>query len=524
MTSPSRPTLRQSVALVWRTLRSMRTALILLLMLALASVAGSLIPQLPNTPDRVREYIAEHELLGRFYLEAGLFDVFGSWWFVLITTLLFVSLVACLFPRTRAMVRALRQRPIHARELDAFPLYRELEVDAPPHMAAEGAYRILRRRGFRVSLDGSAVAAEKGVLREVGSLAFHWAFILLLLGVVVGKGTGYAGQAVLYEGETWIDAAANYDGRVRTGRFFGGEFSGTRLTLVDYADRFRQSGLPMDFRSTVRAADADGRPLGTEEIRVNHPFRVGDLRVFQFGFGWAPTVEILQGGEVIAGSAPIELDQDPAPEGVSQLAMPWRGTIKLAGLEPQMAVDLELWPDGRALLARLEDPGAPPQAMVTQFQPVIRYRVWQGELSDLSTHTLDTRFLEAVPGAGGLLFGREANGLLEGSTAPAGWPRDLTVRFADLRQYSVLQVTRDRGVPVVLLAAILILVGLLPALYSSRRKVWVRAEPGERGTVLKIGGLALQRRVQFDEEFERVVGRLARDVGGASEPEKVASR
>ena len=32
----SRVTLRQSLALVWRTLRSMRTALILLLMLALA--------------------------------------------------------------------------------------------------------------------------------------------------------------------------------------------------------------------------------------------------------------------------------------------------------------------------------------------------------------------------------------------------------------------------------------------------------------------------------------------------------
>ena len=46
-------TLRQSVALVWRTLRSMRTALILLLLLALASVAGSLIPQWPNSPERV---------------------------------------------------------------------------------------------------------------------------------------------------------------------------------------------------------------------------------------------------------------------------------------------------------------------------------------------------------------------------------------------------------------------------------------------------------------------------------------
>jgi len=523
MNTSHRPTLRQSIAVVWRSLRSMRTALILLLLLALASVAGSFIPQLPNTPDRVRQFLADHEVLGRFYLRAGLFDVFGSWWFVLITVLLFVSLIACLIPRTRAAIRAVRQRPVQARELDAFPMFRVLVTDADPKAAAEAARRVLRRRGFRVAREGTSVAAEKGLAREVGSLAFHWAFILLLVGVIVGKGTGYAGSAVLYEGETWIDAQANYDGQVRTGRFFGGDYSGLRLRLVDYEDAFRRSGQPMDFRSTVEVTEAGGRSLGTSVIRVNDPLRVGDLRVFQFGFGWAPIVEVASGGEVIAGSDPIELDRDPAPEGVSPLSMPWRGTIKLPGYEPQMAIDLELWPDGRALLARLEDPLARP-AMVQEFQPILRYRVWQGQLADLSPHSLDTRFLQPVPGADGLIAGGEEADLLEEATGvPPSWPSDLTIRFADLREYSVLQVTRDRGVPVVLLAAILILVGLLPALYSSRRKLWVRAEPGVRGTVMKVGGFALQRREQFEDEFQRVVADLRR-VGRAPEPEPVGSR
>ncbi len=75
--STNRLTLRQSVALVWRTLRSMRTALILLLLLALASVAGSLIPQWPNSPERVAQYRLDHGLWGQFLERAGLFDVFG---------------------------------------------------------------------------------------------------------------------------------------------------------------------------------------------------------------------------------------------------------------------------------------------------------------------------------------------------------------------------------------------------------------------------------------------------------------
>ena len=65
--STNRLTLRQSLALVWRTLRSMRTALILLLLLALASVAGSLIPQWPNSPERVAQYQLDHDPLPRFF-------------------------------------------------------------------------------------------------------------------------------------------------------------------------------------------------------------------------------------------------------------------------------------------------------------------------------------------------------------------------------------------------------------------------------------------------------------------------
>ncbi len=98
---------------------------------------------------------------------------------------------------------------------------------------------------------------------------------------------------------------------------------------------------------------------------------------------------------------------------------------------------------------------------------------------------------------------------LEDGATPTG----LTISFPELRQYSVLQVSRDRGVPLVLFAAILVLLGLLPALYTSRRKVWVRAEPNGNGTVLKVGGFALQRKPQFDEEFSKLVEAMARAAG-----------
>jgi cytochrome c biogenesis protein len=513
-----RPSLGRSFALVWRTLRSMRTALILLLLIALASVAGSLLPQWPNTPERVLEYRSDHPLWGGFFERAGLFDVFGSWWFVLLVVLLFVSLVACLIPRTRALWRALRTPPMQAREIDAFPRYEERVIAASAETTVEAARRTLRRRGYRVARDPDrpALAAEKGLAREVGSLAFHWAFILLLAGVLYGKGTGFSGFAVVVEGQTWIDAQANYDGQIRAGRFFGGGHTGVGVHLNDFRSDFRRTGQPMDFVSDVELINPDGTPLRREDIRVNHPASVEGVSIYQINYGWAPVIEIREGGEV-AASGPVVMDRDPAPDGVPELAMPWRGIVKLPGGEAagaDRAIELELWPDSRALAALLE--GGGPQAMLVEFDPIIRFTVWEGPLTDLATTRLDTTLMEEVS-SGILGAGRTAD-LADGAMLDAGTEgSSSTISFPALRQYSVFQVSRDAGVPLVLAAAILILVGLVPALYSARRKVWVHVDPSDGGSRLQVGGLALQRKPQFDEEFARLVeGIVAAAAGAAS--------
>jgi cytochrome c biogenesis protein len=502
MTTPSRPTVRRSVALVWRTLRSMRTALILLLILAVAATIGSLLPQIPNSPERVGRYLHDHGAWGTLLFRAGAFDVYGSWWFALITALLFVSLAACLFPRTRALIRAVRQRPVHARELDGFRHHAELRVDADPGEVAAGAARFLRRKRFRVARDGEGVAAEKGVLREVGSLLFHWAFFLLLMGVIVGKGTGFTGRAVITEGESWVDAELNYAGEIRPGRYFGGGHTGLAIELLDFDDRYRRSGLPIDFVSRVRFLDREGASLGTEEIRVNHPASREGLRIFQEGFGWAPVVTAALDGDPL-WSSPIEMTRDDAPEGVPATAMPWRGAIKLTTPEPDVMITLELWPDYRAF-ANLQLTGQP-TPMLVRFDPYIRYSVYVGRILDPARSSMDTSGLRRVA-RGDLHAAGDGRTDLPGVGA-------LTLAFPELRQYSVLLISRDAGIPLVLAAAILVLVGLLPALYVSRRKVWIRAEAAPGGALVKIGGFALQRKDAFEEEFDRIV----RAVGGSGD-------
>ncbi|MEA2484731.1 MAG: cytochrome c biosis protein, partial [Thermoleophilaceae bacterium] len=98
----------------WRQLTSMRTALLLLFLLALGAVPGGFLPQRSLNPVRVNEYVAKHPTLAPILDRLSLFDVFAAPWFAAVYLLLFVSLVGCLVPRIRLHARAMRKPPPQA--------------------------------------------------------------------------------------------------------------------------------------------------------------------------------------------------------------------------------------------------------------------------------------------------------------------------------------------------------------------------------------------------------------------------
>ena len=90
----------------WRQLTSMRTALLLLLALALAAVPGSLVPQQGVDSLKVARFRIEHPDLAPWFDRLGMFSVYSSPWFAAIYLLLMVSLIGCVVPRTAVYLRA----------------------------------------------------------------------------------------------------------------------------------------------------------------------------------------------------------------------------------------------------------------------------------------------------------------------------------------------------------------------------------------------------------------------------------
>ena len=186
-TEPTLPELGATGLLrfMWRQLTSMRTALILLMMLGVAAIPGSLIPQRAQNPMAVRQYYLDSPELARWIERFSGFTVFSSPWFSAIYILLFISLIGCVLPRTFEHFKAMRALPpLTPRNLSRMESFQQFAGNGSE---LEKAQIWFKKSRFRVRSEDGAISAEKGYLRETGNLLFHLSLILILIGVSVGS-------------------------------------------------------------------------------------------------------------------------------------------------------------------------------------------------------------------------------------------------------------------------------------------------------------------------------------------------
>jgi cytochrome c biogenesis protein len=493
---PPRPGLGDTLRQAWREYRSMRTALVLLVVLAAASILGSLFPQEGLSPQRVDQYFADHPALAPVLERLGLFDVFGSAWYMAIYLALLGALVACLVPRSRALYRVLRSRPPRGGDLSRYRTRASFQTSAAPDEAMAAARRALRRNRYRLAEHDGELAGEKGFLREASSLLFHVSLLVLLVGLAYGKGYGYRGQAAIVEGETWANARVGYDS-FSPGRFFGPErLAPFQLRLEDFTNSFHPDNTPREFASRLTALDLDGRTLQSQRVAPNRPMTVDGVRIFQSDYGYVPVVRVQgrDGRDLVAAQEVLTL-RDPASE--------WStGAVKVTRADPQVGLELTMF---TGLVTAPDCPGGAPFCNDPRLvRPVLVVLAYQGDLQAdraQSVFTLDRSRLEPLGDRPLLLVPGQSKELANG----------MVVSFTDLKQYSVLTLARDPGVPVVAVAAGLLLGGLVPSLYVTRRRVWARAVPdGAGGARVELAGLALQGKAAFEGELTRLAEQVRR--------------
>lgn len=494
--------------LLWRWLRRMSTALLLLFALAAASVVATVVPQEPVIASTVREWrtgVAGPGRAAARVLDAlGMFDVFGSWWFMTLTVGLFVSLTGCLIPRYRAFLRVARRPPARGRNLSRLTNSTSITTRLPPDRAREAAERALRSRRYRFRVletvgEHTQVAAERGHLREGGSLIFHTSFYLLLLGAVIGQVFGFTGQIAVVEGGSFADTRIAYD-FARAGRAFGLDaHRGFVASLDDFEVSYYPDLTPREFVSTVTVSE-QGQTVRRDEIRVNEPLTHDGMSIYQMAFGFAPRL-IVRSGDTVLIDEPVPLQQGTAPMPTNL----WTGTAKVKFDDPErqialdlvLATDASLDKDGSPVLGRSPEP----------VNPVLVADLYFGDLG-LQRPVPAAQFDRAG--------GPVQTAMLRPGTTTELARGSLTVEFSDLAYWSGLQVSHQPGRWLLLVAAVLLLVGLVPSLYSYRRRVWVEIIPEDDGSRLTLAGVALQRKDTFADEFAGLAAALRTATGGTA--------
>ncbi|CAN5509863.1 cytochrome c biogenesis protein ResB [soil metagenome] len=458
----------------WRTLTSVRFAVLQIIVLVVAGLVGTMVRQigsfaLTDPAAYARELVDLHRrydsltLLGvnvgpgmvEVFDLLGFFRIFSAPWFTFLLTLLVVSIVVCTLDRTPRLWRTLRQ--VRVAQPDGFfdtrlPQRARLEAD----LSADELTQLLRSRRFRVrrEVDGSAafVYGDRNQYFRMATLLTHLGLILFLAGGAVTGALGYETVVFVGEGQTAPIQPVGTPGNLL-------------VKNVSFDAPRRPDGTFADFRTDL-AVYQNGEEIARKTIRVNDPLSVAGFVFHQNTFG--PAAELVI--------------HDPAGRLV------WEG--------PLMLTD--------ELIGR-------PQGFMTIPGSSIGLIALLDQSDQAASGLLVTGI---AAGADRPLFGAILG--LGGATDPevtAGY----TIEWRSGSAFTGMVVKKDPGQGLIWIAYLSLVAGLALTFYFPRRRVWARYEGGE----LRLSMLA-DRYVDVEREFDQLLDELALRAGRRSTPHGLA--
>jgi cytochrome c biogenesis protein len=467
----------------WRQLTSMRIALILLLLLAVAAIPGSLFPQRSQNPVQVRQYFIDNPQAAIWLDRLSMFDVFSSPWFSAIYLLLFISLIGCVLPRSIEHLKAIGAKPpLTPKYLDRMEFYTEIKkVDL------DKVEKHLKKKRFRIRRDENSISAEKGYARESGNLLFHLSLVLILIAVGVGSLLGSRGDAIVNVGDRFINTPTSYD-ILGFGKYQSEDslppFS---ITVKDFKAEYDPvTNAAIDYELTVLTANPAGSKEETRIIKVNQPLTYGSTKIYLQANGYAPIVVVKDKfGKVVFDGPTTFLPQDGNLSSI--------GAIKIPDMQPQIGFVASFLPTAD------RDPirggfSSYPEVL----DPRLLLAVWKGDLGlntgvPQSVYRIDTSKMERI-GLKALVL-NESYDFGEGSITFTGWT-----------SWVNLQIVNDPGKGFALIGAILAILGLLISLFTRQRRVWVK-----QGKKTQVAGLAKNGILGLEQEIRELVKEMSNE-------------
>ena len=312
---------------------SMRFAISLLSILAIASIIGTVLKQ----AEPYNNYIIQFgQYWFQFFETLGLYDVYHAAWFLLILTFLVASTSVCISRNAPNFIKEMRSFREHVSEtsLRAFKHQHEANIAQAPEAYAASAQAYLQAQGYKVKNlpreGGVLLAAKAGSGNRVGYLLAHSAIVLICIGGLLDGNLIFKVQQMLGTKkietrdipQSQVPAISrlkpsnpSFRGSVQIPE--GGSADVVFLNVADgylvqdlpftvALKQFRiehySTGQPKNFESDLVLFDASGKKIKEATIAVNHPLIHDGVAIYQASFADGGTKLHLKGWSLLAGS------------------------------------------------------------------------------------------------------------------------------------------------------------------------------------------------------------------------------
>lgn len=444
---PFWPSLRDSLA-------SVRFTIPLLIILAVASIFGTVIPQNGSPEEYLRVYrVSTYRILKIL----GFLDMYHVWWFLSLLGLLSLNLVACSLKRLRPVMQFFFPAGVRldANRWRPEPSVRKFSAPVPPGDGLPAIEEALSRdftppRVFEES-GARHLFAEKGKLSRLGFFFVHFSILLILAGALIGLLFGFSGYINVAEGETVDRVVSRSGAEMRP--------LGFKVRLDKFNVSFYPSGAPQEFKSTVTLLEGD-REVLTEPIRVNEPLHYKGISFYQSSYGVASVEKVTLTVRDRSSGKEVTV---PARMGARTAIPGTPGAFAVSRFLP------DLQGAGPAFQVQFMEPGRPVESFwVLQHHPE---------------------------------FDANRSGRYQ-----------FRVKEVEPRYYSGLQVARDPGVWVVWAGCFFMMFGFYLAFFTSHRRVWVRITDKKGGMLVEMTGSSHRNRFEFEKELDRIADALKRSL------------
>ena len=456
---------------VWRFFSSVRLAIVLIILITLASIVGTLIPQGRGAA----QYAARYGGLAGPLAALQLTNLYRSGWYLALLLLLAVNILVC----TVSRLGPKRRRafgPAPGTEAEAVAAMRPGARLRLPHPLAAAKDRIVAElEGQRYRLAESAkdgkirILARKRRLGWFGSDIVHLGLLVIIAGGVASGLLGRRADLALIEGRTAAVPHASF-----------------AVRLDAFETEYYPGGAVKDWKSTVTVVEG-GAPVLTRVVEVNHPLTYRGVSFYQqrYGWDWSGARLVLE-LRTPGGQAPGRTISLKAGETVEV------GSTDVTRIAVRRFVPDFVIGDGNRVQSRSNAPD----------NPAALVEAWKGE-ERVFAGWVFAKFPDFGQGHGAGPGGKPGEG-------PGGSKLSVALKDYAAAQVSVLEAASDPGANLIWLGCALVMAGLFLAFYWPPREIRVVLEEAAGRVELAAGGHAPKSREAFRSEFEAIIETIRR--------------